>query len=812
MRVHLPAPLTPAPAATKETKPRPQGRVMRKCDCSSGASGCSCDEKPKKLMRKCACDASGASCGGCSEKKKLQRHAHGEAPERIPDEVGRAIASSGQPLDAGTRALMESRFRHDFGSVRIHADTNAAASADAVSARAYTYGHDIVFAAGAYAPSTDAGRRLLAHELTHVVQQDGGGAAMQSASAISSPTEGAELEADRAADTVMSGGTPSIGGAAPATIYRRQVAISNPHDSLEREAETLAASPEALRESRKPPARRLPLPVALAGSDGNPLPELGHDFAAVRVHDDRASHRLAASFGASAFTHGTDIFLGAGPHEPDLLAHELVHTTQDTGDVVHRRVTRRYAELQRLLAGPSVFGLLISDAQAHAALLILQPLNDQDMSDTVEAMERDHLVDNLFENVGREDRGTFETTLQRVQDNRRHVLFTLPLIGPVTIRDSCTPAQRGAIRQAGDTAMAWVDAALVDLRHFINSQALPPDDRARAVLANLERNFRTDNVFHAEMLESRLVRVRSQFNDGSIEKRCLAPTETFCTDFGTPAYANWDAHRINFCPTYFTDWSTLMQVNIILHEGMHAILPTVQPYGGAPNVTDRGYSSERVYEHLRPEEAFDNAESYARFVREHSLGPDRRSLSWRDLAAPFLGRPSSDVTANCDPATQAPAVSAAVARAERLNTDVRNTISGESPEDLARWEVFRVRRFGRVNRDRAREIVSAFRDVDEGLEWAVSTTCVTTACPSTGTVTPVARTLEVCPQFFTDPEPARIRQMYTALFMRIRGQTAAQVQPFIDLAFDIAATRPVPLPLPQANPWTVPMRPGEMLA
>jgi outer membrane protein OmpA-like peptidoglycan-associated protein len=69
---------------------------------------------------------------------------------------------------------MEARFGHDFSQVRVHADPHAAASATAVSAEAYTVGRHVVFGDGAYRPETEAGRRLVAHELTHVVQQGGG--------------------------------------------------------------------------------------------------------------------------------------------------------------------------------------------------------------------------------------------------------------------------------------------------------------------------------------------------------------------------------------------------------------------------------------------------------------------------------------------------------------------------------------------------------------------------------------------------------------------------------------------------------------
>lgn len=81
---------------------------------------------------------------------------------------------AGQPLPASERAFFEPRFGHDFGHVRVHADPEAQAASDHLHARAFTHGHHIAFGAGQYAPGTTAGRRLLAHELTHVVQQGQG--------------------------------------------------------------------------------------------------------------------------------------------------------------------------------------------------------------------------------------------------------------------------------------------------------------------------------------------------------------------------------------------------------------------------------------------------------------------------------------------------------------------------------------------------------------------------------------------------------------------------------------------------------------
>lgn len=92
-----------------------------------------------------------------------------------PAFAGLVAGAAGRPLDAATRAEMEGRFGQDFGDVRVHTDDAAARSAEALGASAFTRGRDVVFAPGRYAPGTPEGRRLLAHELAHVVQQGRGG-------------------------------------------------------------------------------------------------------------------------------------------------------------------------------------------------------------------------------------------------------------------------------------------------------------------------------------------------------------------------------------------------------------------------------------------------------------------------------------------------------------------------------------------------------------------------------------------------------------------------------------------------------------
>lgn len=95
---------------------------------------------------------------------------HRDAAE-VPDSVERVLGQNGEALDEAVRQDMQGRFGHDFSAVRIHRGEASERSAREVGARAYSVGSDVVFAAGEYSPASGEGRRLLAHELAHVVQQ-----------------------------------------------------------------------------------------------------------------------------------------------------------------------------------------------------------------------------------------------------------------------------------------------------------------------------------------------------------------------------------------------------------------------------------------------------------------------------------------------------------------------------------------------------------------------------------------------------------------------------------------------------------------
>jgi outer membrane protein OmpA-like peptidoglycan-associated protein len=126
---------------------------------------------PAGIQRKCA---------GCDDEIKPRaqiRRAPASDVQASP-EVGAAVHAAehgGAPLPQSARDFFEPRFGRDLRQVRVHTDSEAASGAEAVQARAYTFGRDIVFGAGQYAPSAAQGRHLLAHELAHVLQQNDGG-------------------------------------------------------------------------------------------------------------------------------------------------------------------------------------------------------------------------------------------------------------------------------------------------------------------------------------------------------------------------------------------------------------------------------------------------------------------------------------------------------------------------------------------------------------------------------------------------------------------------------------------------------------
>lgn len=158
------------------------------------------------VQRKCGCGGATASagCDKCRKKQiSVQRcHSNSNKGTDVPPSVEQVLQSSGKSLDATSRQFMESSFGYDFSRVRIHTDSAAAQSARAMSALAFTVGSHIAFAQGQYAPGTVTGKRLLAHELAHVVQQGG---------AESKPRTNDGNQASRSSRTIEHAGSKGTG-------------------------------------------------------------------------------------------------------------------------------------------------------------------------------------------------------------------------------------------------------------------------------------------------------------------------------------------------------------------------------------------------------------------------------------------------------------------------------------------------------------------------------------------------------------------------------------------------------------------------
>ena len=212
--------LTLAPTITRSAGlPSPKGStLLRKCAC--GGNKQSDDEKRKSALLQ----------------RKGQRPITAAEEEGVPAVVDTALRSGGEALPEAVRSHFEASFGHDFSRVKIHTDGVAAQSARSVGARAFTVGSDIVFNSNEFQPHSPAGRHLLAHELTHVVQQSAL-PTRRGALRIGAPDSRFEREADQVANRISSAPAirasaesgranplprTSIGGisAAPATIQR----------------------------------------------------------------------------------------------------------------------------------------------------------------------------------------------------------------------------------------------------------------------------------------------------------------------------------------------------------------------------------------------------------------------------------------------------------------------------------------------------------------------------------------------------------------------------------------------------------------
>jgi hypothetical protein len=176
-----------------------------------------------------------ASAGNASVSRLIGDEDEGPS-RRVKDVLS---SRGGRPLDPDTNRLMTQRLGEDFSDVRVHTDSAASESARAVNAHAYTVGSDVVFQSDRYAPDTDTGRRMLAHELTHVVQQRSGpvaGSPIGGGVRVSHPSDSYERAAEHSADRVMAGGPAAPPAPAATAVQRTAVDPAPPEPVVQRAA------------------------------------------------------------------------------------------------------------------------------------------------------------------------------------------------------------------------------------------------------------------------------------------------------------------------------------------------------------------------------------------------------------------------------------------------------------------------------------------------------------------------------------------------------------------------------------------------
>jgi hypothetical protein len=160
--------------------------LQRKCDCGSHSRSCSCTDRDNR-------------------QGLLHRSGTGIGTSYAPSIVSEVLRSSGETFDQGTRAHFETRFGHDFSHVRVHSDSRAAESAGAVDALAFTVGNHIVFGPGQYQPGSFQGKKLIAHELSHTIQQSSAQWSSDVPLIVAPPEGPGEREADSAASEIVPG-------------------------------------------------------------------------------------------------------------------------------------------------------------------------------------------------------------------------------------------------------------------------------------------------------------------------------------------------------------------------------------------------------------------------------------------------------------------------------------------------------------------------------------------------------------------------------------------------------------------------------
>ena len=454
---------------------------------------------------------------------------------------------------------------------------------------------------------------------------------------VGQPNDVYEREADRLADQAMQS-APSVQRQCAACAEDRPCPKCEEEKKLQRKTE----APAAIQSVREDFLGGLGPGQALASTQRDFFESsFGCDFGGVRIHADGEAAHLARSISALAFTVGDDIVFGAGQYSPDtqagrrLLAHELVHTIQQSGSAqrsIQRAVSKKMDKLRDLLTR-GLFDWVITDANAHDAIVILKALSPADLKDTVAAMEQEGLVDNLFSNVSDDDQAKETDTLERIHNVRVHTERVTDVTGKKvkkTVTDSCAPSKRSQIDDRLAGTKEWARQSKNAADDFVANPA------AHAVTGNLlDRHFFHQTKTGALTVPQQQIYAGEIRDNFDLTEKQAHPFPAFCASPFDPscgevflAYVSHRKQKLVLCNSYFGKDKT-EQTYHLLHEFTHQFA----------DVDDRGYGDERIFSYLTPPQAINNADSYALFALDVAGGGKLTSQTMR-----FSSTPRDDIS------------------------------------------------------------------------------------------------------------------------------------------------------------------------
>lgn len=734
------------------------------------------------------------------------------AGAKAPPVVHEVLRSRGRPLEPAVREFFEPRFQHDFSRVRIHEDPTAIESARAVHAAAYTVGQDIVFG-GSVPARTDRGRRLLAHELAHVVQQSSATAVPGARLEISSPGGLLEREAEHASDAVAHGATPIMATrlALPATVLarepaevqeateeeRREVveeaarflrAVADQVDTLRRLARVArattpasAAGPRAFHQHLNQQALERMLDKAIsvfeAQKSDNPLV----NFPAESPEQTRLGEAYALAMEQ----------FGLALEEARLNAEQLAPTVRRAEEARYARNHTRWLEANPAM--PLAAGIRTTFTQTEQALSARrhQRVSTQ-LADITANLHQYDLA------------GDGAERLRLALTNATYRLVRDPASGQVQAQPD--PALQATIQPVLDqlSAIEWALGQAIDRlqRTETRTRDFVTDAAANTAVGDkLQAHFSTRDPRYATLLADRLARMSRELRgEGALTVHARDPQDPQCgagtvgSGFSVTA-AHAEANRFHFCQTVTLGDDEI--VSTVIHETVHAVIPALGASGAvsssADTPRDRAYAYERIYSRLSTEEALDNAESYSFYVD--------------DLLGVAVARPSAptDVVTGC---ADADPVHDAIARATyRIRLGAMwadQTLGGHGRGALPQWVVDIVQNgFPGADAARSRDVLLHMRQLASSLEYYLPVVCrpatdaearagtlaygpshraIAGAVSATSRAYP-AGTLRLCPAWFQADPAVREDALTAILVMRYRDTVpAADVTGIVALA------------------------------